>query len=69
MSWKNRRFGQMKEQEEILRKIKEYVQSIEPESEIILFGSRARGEEREDWDTIYQITPLYQNIEREGMLI
>ena len=38
----------MKRKEEILTKIKESVQMIEPESEIILFGSRARGDEKED---------------------
>ena len=42
----------------ILIKIKESVREVEPESEIILFGSRARGDERaderadSDWDLL-----------------
>lgn len=102
----------MEEKQEILLQIKKSVKEIEPRSEIILFGSRARGEEREDsdwdllilvpysadlkeeqrfrhklfdlelrygqaistivkskneWDAKYQITPLYQNIQEEGI--
>jgi len=98
----------------ILKKIKEYVEEINPLSEVVLFGSRARGEEREDsdwdililtpntvdlkeeqrfrhklfeleleygqaistfvysksdWNSKHQITPLYKNIEREGIAI
>jgi len=99
---------------EILDRIKEYVKEIEPESEVILFGSRARNESREDsdwdililvpdevslkeeqafrhklfelellygqaistfvysksdWEKKHQVTPLYQNIKREGITI
>jgi len=38
----------------ILIKIKESVREVEPESEIMLFGSRARGDERadSDWDLL-----------------
>jgi predicted nucleotidyltransferase len=44
----------MKSNENILLQIKKSVKEIEPESEIILFGSRARGDEREDsdWDLL-----------------
>ena len=35
---------------EVLRRIKEVTHSIEPEAELILFGSRARGEARHDSD-------------------
>jgi len=99
---------------EILSKIKEYVKEIDAQSEVILFGSRARGEEKEnsDWDILiltpsatdlkgeqkyrhklfeleleygqafstfvysksewnnkYKVTPLYWNIQQEGIRI
>ena len=40
--------------EEILLKIKKYVATIDPSSEVILFGSQARNEEKEnsDWDIL-----------------
>jgi len=39
---------------EILAKINGAVQEIEPSAEVILFGSRARGDERDDsdWDIL-----------------
>lgn len=47
----------MIKQKEILLKIREAVRKIEPKSEIILFGSRARGDERadSDWDILILI--------------
>ncbi len=102
----------MKGKQKILSHIKAYIKNIEPDSEIILFGSRARGGEREDsdwdllilvpyaadlkeeqrfrhklfdleleygqaistlvkskkeWESEYRITPLYQNILKEGI--
>lgn len=99
---------------EILSKIKKYVKEIDVKSEVILFGSRARGEEKEnsDWDILiltptatdlkgeqkyrhklfeleleygqafstfvysksewnnkYKVTPLYRNIQQEGIRI
>jgi len=104
----------MKGEKEILKKIKQVVKNEEPAAEIILFGSRARGEERadsdwdililipyksdlkveqkfrhklfdveleygqaistfvhakSDWESKYRITPLYQNIKKEGVRI
>lgn len=104
----------MNKKTEILQKIKRYVWAIEPQSEVILFGSRARGEERadSDWDILiltpgsvdlkeeqkyrhklfeieleydqaistfvysksqwndkHKATPLFQNIQREGITI
>ncbi|MCB9036979.1 MAG: nucleotidyltransferase domain-containing protein [Lewinellaceae bacterium] len=40
--------------EQILSRIKESVNEIEPQSEIILFGSKARGDDRDDsdWDLL-----------------
>lgn len=39
---------------EFINRIKETVQTIEPKAEVILFGSRARGEGRNesDWDIL-----------------
>lgn len=44
--------------EDILQQIKAYVKSVEPEAEVILFGSRARNEAKEDsdWDLLI-LTP------------
>lgn len=112
---KKNRFEPMKSaKEQILSRIKESVKEIEPQSEIILFGSKARGDDRDDsdwdllilipsqvnlaveqkfrhklfeleleygqafstfvysksdWDNKLRITPLYKNIEREGIRI
>ena len=42
----------MKTQEDIIQKVKKAIHKIDPEAEIILFGSRARGDFRpnSDWD-------------------
>ena len=42
----------------LLGKVKEYVKAIDPEAEVFLFGSRARGDAREDsdWDILI-LTP------------
>ena len=109
------RFEAMKAtKEEILSRIKRSVNEIDPQSEIILFGSKARGDDRDDsdwdllilipsqvdltveqkfrhklfeleleygqafstfvysrsdWDNKLRITPLYKNVEREGIRI
>jgi len=56
----------MAEHQNILSKIKETVQSIEPQSEIILFGSRARGDhgEESDWDVLI-LTPNSVSLKEE----
>jgi predicted nucleotidyltransferase len=43
---------------EILKQIKAYAKSIEPQSEVVLFGSRARNDAKEDsdWDILI-LTP------------
>lgn len=40
------------EKEQLLQKVKQTVQRIDPQAEVILFGSRARGDARpdSDWD-------------------
>lgn len=55
---KKTRFGTMETtKEQILSRIKESVNEIEPQSEIILFGSKARGDYRDDsdWDLLILI--------------
>jgi predicted nucleotidyltransferase len=44
----------MEKKKEILARISKSVQETEPQAEIVLFGSRARGEERKDsdWDIL-----------------
>ncbi len=104
----------MNHKTQILQRIKGCIGEIEPRAEVILFGSRARGDERadSDWDILilvpnsvdlkeeqkyrhklfeleleygqaistfvhsksdwngkFPITPLFQNIEKEGILI
>jgi len=99
---------------EVLLRIKEIVKQIDPEAEVILYGSRARGDESSisDWDLLilvdsradidyemvfrhklfdleleleeafsvivhnknewkskYRLTPLYQNVVREGKIL
>ena len=52
------RFEAMKAtKEEILSRIKRSVNEIDPQSEIILFGSKARGDDRDDsdWDLLILI--------------
>ena len=98
----------------ILVKVKEYVKTVDPEADVILFGSRVRGDARNDsdWDILiltpnavtlkveqtfrhklfeleleygqaistfvyskadwngkHRVTPLYHNIEKEGILV
>ena len=55
-----------KYKKEILSKIKAQVLNIESDSEIILFGSQARGEERKDsdWDILI-LTSKETNLQRE----
>ncbi len=104
----------MTDKKRILKEIKNSVHEVEPKSEVILFGSRATGKEREDsdwdililtpypvdlkaeqkfrhklfeveldygqaistfvhsksdWENKYRVTPLYQNIKKEGVTI
>jgi predicted nucleotidyltransferase len=44
----------MEHNEDILREIKKTIEELEPQAEIILYGSRARGEEgkESDWDLL-----------------
>lgn len=56
----------MKQKAEILYQIKKSVQEVEPQSEIILYGSRARGDEKEDsdWDLLI-LLPYVTDLKEE----
>ena len=56
----------MKKSEEILQKIKAYAQSVEPQAEVLLFGSRARNEAKaeSDWDILI-LTPYPADLKME----
>src|SRR5680860_697270 len=60
------KFGPMKTRNKILQQIKKVVKSVEPKSEIILYGSRARGDEREDsdWDLLI-LVPYTADLKEE----
>ena len=56
----------METKEKILKHIKDSIEELEPKSEVILFGSRARGDEREDsdWDLLI-LVPYHAGIKEE----
>ncbi len=56
----------MDQNQQILLQIKRFIKEVEPESEIILYGSRARGEEKEesDWDILI-LVPYKAGIKEE----
>lgn len=99
---------------ELLTHIKDTIKAIEPDAEVILYGSRARGDAKEtsdwdllilvpyavgledeqkfrhklfdlelkfgqaistlvkfkkEWETKFSVTPLYENISREGVAL
>lgn len=103
-----------KQKENIISLIKKNIEEIDPRAEVMLFGSRARGDEKKDsdwnlliltdypvsfqieqrfrhhlfelelelgeafstfvysksdWDMKHSVTPLYQNISKEGIRI
>lgn len=55
------------EQKEIISKVKSAIKSIDPQAKVILFGSRARGDEKQssDWDFLIlaskEATENYKN--------
>lgn len=57
----------MRNQETILKKIREAVYSNAPQSEIYLFGSRARGQanNHSDWDILILLNIPHVNFELE----
>ncbi|NLJ01023.1 MAG: nucleotidyltransferase domain-containing protein [Bacteroidales bacterium] len=55
----------------VIAKIVKLARKEFPESEIILYGSRARGDNQKDSDWVekYVHTPLFENVSREGIRI
>jgi len=56
----------MKNKQQILLQIKQTIKSLEPQSEIILFGSRARGDSKadSDWDLLI-LVPYEADLKEE----
>ncbi|MCB0705872.1 MAG: nucleotidyltransferase domain-containing protein [Saprospiraceae bacterium] len=56
----------MKTDTNILSQIKQFVKEIEPQSEVILYGSRARGDEGKDsdWDILI-LVPYSAGLKKE----
>ncbi len=48
------------EKEQLLQKVKQTIQRIDPQAEVILFGSRARGDARPDsgWNCLSFLSSL-----------
>ena len=57
----------MVNQPEIVQRIKDSVKSLDPKAEIILYGSRARGDERidSDWDVLV-LTDYFVDLQTES---
>ena len=57
----------MVNQPEIVQRIKDTVKSLDPKAEIILYGSRARGDERidSDWDVLV-LTDYFVDLQTES---
>jgi uncharacterized protein len=55
--------------EELLRRIKSCVLEIEPDAEIILYGSQARGDahEESDWDLLVLVGHTPTNAEKQAL--
>lgn len=47
------------------------IKNRDPHAEVILFGSHARGQahEESDWESLHLHSPLYKNIQKEGIHI
>ena len=56
--------------EELLKRIKSDILAIEPSAEIILFGSRARGDAREasDWDVLVLVDGVVDRLRKEKLI-
>lgn len=105
----------MKKEEDILKLIRKTIRTTDPEAKVILYGSRARGDNKQDsdidllilldkekitradekrikyplydiefetgkiisplvmskrkWEKIHRITPLYENVQKEGIVL
>jgi hypothetical protein len=59
----------MSTKQNIIYRIIKIVNINDPDSEVYLYGSRARGDAKllSDWKTNHPITPLFQNIQKEGV--
>ena len=58
------------EREALLKRIKEVVHGIDPEAEIILYGSRARGDwtDESDWDLLVLLSEEPDRHQRAAIL-
>ena len=56
----------------LLARVRATVPAVEPAAQVILYGSRARGDAApdSDWDTpLYRAMPFQENVTREGILL
>lgn len=55
--------------QEMLDLFKQNVLEVEPTAQVLLYGSRARGDANKDWHQRHSITPFYKSVQSEAILL